>query len=160
MAVIPADRLHSGGVASLSVEENVVLPSASRYWHRSSLKRRVVQGVIEAFDVRPAERGRLFRTLSGGNQQKVLLGKWLVMRPSVVVLDDPTYGVDPAARETIFEGIVDAAANGVAVLFLSTEPEQLARISSRVLAVHDGHVVREISGEDLSIDQLMEWSIT
>jgi ABC-type sugar transport system ATPase subunit len=154
----PSDRLREGGVASLSMTENVTLPSMSRYWHRRAKRRRAVNAVIEAFDVRPRIPSTLFGSLSGGNQQKVLLGKWLLMRPIALVLDDPTYGVDPAARELIFSAMTDAARSGVAVLFFSTEPELLSRVCGRVEVVREGIIEKELSGDELTPEALMEWS--
>ncbi len=158
VTAIPSDRLRSGGVASLTLTENATLPALGAYWHRRSLRARVMRALIDAFDVRPPEPQRLFGTLSGGNQQKVLLGKWLALRPSVLVLDDPTYGVDPGARETIFAAISDAARRGVCVLFFSTEPEQLVRVCHRVLVLRNGVVATELSGRDLTLEQVIQWS--
>ena len=158
LAAIPADRLRAGGVASLSVNENVILPALGDYWHKPSLRTQVVDSVIKAVNVRPAKPQNLFSTLSGGNQQKVLLGKWLLLHPSVLVLDDPTYGVDPGARETIFEAVEDAARRGVCVLFFSTEPEQLVRICHRVLVLRDGEIVTELSGPELALESVIERS--
>jgi len=155
---VPADRFRDGGVASLTVDENIVLPALRSYWHRPARRRATVAGVIEAFDVRPRTAQTLFGALSGGNQQKVLLGKWLALRPRVLVLDDPTYGVDPGAREIIFDAITDAAAQGVCVLFFSTEPEQLARVCDRVITIRDGKNAAELSGPDLTLDNLVGWS--
>jgi ribose transport system ATP-binding protein len=155
---VPADRFRDGGVASLTVDENIVLPALRSYWHRPARRRATVAGVIEAFDVRPRTAQTLFGALSGGNQQKVLLGKWLALRPRVLVLDDPTYGVDPGAREIIFDAIVDAAAQGVCVLFFSTEPEQLARVCDRVVTIRDGENAAELSGPDLTLENLVGWS--
>jgi ribose transport system ATP-binding protein len=153
---VPADRLREGGVPSLSVSENVVLPAVRQYWHKRTQKRRVVNGVIEAFDVRPPDAKTRLAELSGGNQQKVLLGKWLALRPAVLCLDDPTYGVDPAARETIFEAIRDAAERGVCVLFFSTEPEQLLRLCDRVLTIEGGLITRELSKDEITLQALTE----
>ncbi|HEX3615878.1 MAG TPA: ATP-binding cassette domain-containing protein [Solirubrobacteraceae bacterium] len=157
---VPSDRLREGGVATLSVTENLILPAARQYWHRRELRQRVVRGVIDAFDVRPPRGDVLFGTLSGGNQQKVLLGKWLLLRPRVLVLDDPTHGVDPVARETIFEAIRDAAAHDVCVLFFTTEPEQLIRVCTRVLVLQDGAVSTDLRDESLTQESLMELSYT
>jgi len=156
MTTVPSDRLREGGVASLSVAENVVLPDLRKYWHKRSTYRAVVDGVIKALDVRPPKRTTALGELSGGNQQKVLLGKWLALRPAILCLDDPTYGVDPAAREIIFEAITDAAELGVCVLFFSTEPEQLCRLCDRVLILEQGKVAGELSGDDLNIQTLTE----
>jgi ribose transport system ATP-binding protein len=158
LAVVPSDRIHAGGVSSLSVSENVVLPDLGRYWHKGKRRRAVVEAVIRALDVRPQNGSALFGSLSGGNQQKVLLGKWLSLRPAVLVLDDPTYGVDPAAREIIFDAILDAARNGMCVLFFSTEPEQVVRVCDRVIVIRDGIAESELAGEELKLEALTEWS--
>jgi ribose transport system ATP-binding protein len=156
LTAVPSDRLREGGVASLSVAENVVLPDLRKYWHKRATYRAVVDGVIKALDVRPPRRTTRLGELSGGNQQKVLLGKWLALRPAILCLDDPTYGVDPAAREIIFEAISDAAKLGVCVLFFSTEPEQLVRLCDRVLILEQGEVAEELKGDDLNLQTLTE----
>jgi ribose transport system ATP-binding protein len=156
LTTVPSDRLREGGVASLSVAENVILPDLRKYWHKRATYRAVVDGVIDSLDVRPPRRTAALGELSGGNQQKVLLGKWLALRPAVLCLDDPTYGVDPSAREIIFEAITDAARLGVCVLFFSTEPEQLVRLCNRVLILEQGEVANELKGDDLNLQTLTE----
>lgn len=158
MTTVPADRLRDGGVAALSVQENVVLPRMRRYWHRPARRDRLVRAVIEAFDVRPADPRARFGTLSGGNQQKVLLGKWLALLPNVLVLDDPTYGVDPGAREAIFDAIRDAASLGVCVLFFSTEPDQLVRACDRVVVLKEGRQAIQLERPEMTLEDLMSWS--
>jgi ABC-type sugar transport system ATPase subunit len=87
----------------------------------------------------------------------VLLGKWLLTGPSVLVLDDPTSGVDPGARETIFSMLRQAASEGLAVILFSTEPEQLAAMSSRVLVLRDGVITTELAGDDLTLQNVTTW---
>ena len=158
MTTVPADRLRDGGVATLSVTENIVLPRMRRYWHRPAERDGLVAAVVAAFDVRPSTPSARFGTLSGGNQQKVLLGKWLALRPQVLVLDDPTYGVDPGAREAIFEAVRDAASLGVCVLFFSTEPEQLVRACDRVVVLKEGRQSVQLDRPDLTLEDVMSWS--
>lgn len=158
VTVVPGDRLREGGVASLSVSENVALPNLWGYWRRRSDLRAVVEGTFDAFGVSPRDGRALFGVLSGGNQQRVLLGKWLALRPSVLVLDDPTQGVDPAARESVFDVMVDAAELRVSVLFFSTEPELLSRVCERVIVLRDGIIATELRGPSLTEERLMEWS--
>jgi ABC-type sugar transport system ATPase subunit len=158
LTTLAADRLRDGGVPTLSVQENLVLPALSRYWHRAALHRKVTRSVIDAFDVHPPSPDATFGGLSGGNQQKVLLGKWLLLDPSVLVLADPTYGVDPGAREAIFAAVGEAAARGVCVLFFSTEPEQLVRTCSRVLVLREGAIVTELTGSEVTMEKVTEWS--
>jgi len=118
----------------------------------------VMEEIIACFDVRPPHPEALFGRLSGGNQQKILLGKWLLQRPSVLILEDPTSGVDPNARAKMFEALADAARQGVSMLFFSTEPEQLAAMCSRVLILRDGVVATELTGGDLDQEIISQWS--
>jgi ABC-type sugar transport system ATPase subunit len=157
LAVLPGDRLRNGGIATLSVSDNVILPEVGRFWGRRRLKAEVLRNVISVLDVRPPSARILFSKLSGGNQQKSLLGKWLLTRPTVLVLDDPTSGVDPGAREKIFEILHDAAREGLAILLFSTEPEQLASICGRVLILRQGRIVTELTGQTLSRETISRW---
>ncbi len=157
LAVLPADRLHAGGIGPLSVAENALLPDLGRYWHHPERERNVLRKVVADFDIRPPNPMALFGRLSGGNQQKTILAKWLLLRPSVLVLDDPTNGVDPHARRTIFELLRDAAAEGVAVVMFSTEPEQFAAICSRVAILRDGAVAKELTGDELTPQTISKW---
>jgi ribose transport system ATP-binding protein len=97
---------------------------------------------------------RPFRTLSGGNQQKVLLAKWLRRKPRVLLLTEPTQGVDVGARATIHRLIADAAKEGTAVLMASTDTTELALTCDRVLVMRDGRVVAELSGGALTSDRI------
>ncbi len=157
MAVLPADRHHSGGIGSLSVAENALLPELFRYWHRPRRETSVLQQMIETFDLRPPSSTTIFGKLSGGNQQKALLAKWLLTRPKVMVLDDPTNGIDPNARDKIFDLLRDAARENVGVLIFSTEPEQFAGICSRVLILRDGIIVHELRGAELTPQTISQW---
>jgi ribose transport system ATP-binding protein len=139
------------------LRENIVLPDAGAYWHRGAAERSAVERVLDRLDVRPHAPGALFGSLSGGNQQRVLLGKWLLTGPSVLVLDDPTSGVDPGARETIFTILREAADAGLAVLLFSTELDQLASMCSRVLVLKDGLVATELTGPDLTRESVIRW---
>jgi ribose transport system ATP-binding protein len=157
LTVLPADRLHSGGVRTLSVAENLMLPAFGRYWTQPNREKAVIERLMSDFDVRPRRSQALFSTFSGGNQQKSLLAKWLHLRPAVLVLDDPTSGVDPGARQTIFQLLRDAVNEGVGILFFSTEPEQLAAMCSRVLVLKDGAVATTLTGEALNYQSISRW---
>jgi ribose transport system ATP-binding protein len=152
---LPADRLHEGGLPSLPVSENITLPDARRFWHRRGRERDAVRGVIDYLDVRPRDPHAVFGRLSGGNQQKAILGRLLRMQPTVLILADPTYGVDPAAREIMFDAIREARDTGIAVLVTSTEPEQLSGLCDRVLLIEDGVVAEELTDSDLTVESLL-----
>jgi ABC-type sugar transport system ATPase subunit len=157
LVVLPADRLHLGGVATLPLADNVILPDVRRYWMRPGRQAAVLDRVIDVFDIRPPSPATLFGKLSGGNQQKTLLSKWLLLEPTVMVLDDPTNGIDPGAREKIFDRLRDAAVEGVGVLVFSTEPEQLANFCSRVLILREGRIVHELAGAALDHQAISHW---
>lgn len=163
ISFLPADRLRQGGVAALQVSTNVILPDIRRFWHRPGRERAVTEAVIAALDVRPPSAAMRFGNLSGGNQQKVLLGKWLRLAPAVLILDDPTNGVDPGARRVLFEGVFEAARAGMGVLLLSSEPEQLVLHCERVLVLREGRLAHELrrgahGDVDLTLDALTRWA--
>ena len=151
IAMVPRDRSRDGGVKYLSIRENMTLPSAGRYWHKIGREREVVRGMIKMFDIHPPRQEVLMSRLSGGNQQKVIVSKWLLEDPKLLILDDPTYGIDPGSRRMIFAQIRKRMEqDGMCGLMLTTEPEQLAMHCDRVLAFRDGKIIAELAGEDLT----------
>ena len=96
--------------------------------------------------------------LSGGNQQKVVIGRWLLRAPKVLILDEPTRGVDIGARGEIHRLIRDLAANGMAILVVSSEPDELPDLCDRVLVMAEGQIVRELTGDALSRNAIIEAS--
>lgn len=112
------------------------------------------RGFVERYDVRPRDQRAEFRLLSGGNQQKVVVGKWLETEPRVVLLQDPTQGIDVGARAQINVRLLEAAAGGAAIVCATTDCEQLALICHRVLIVHDGRVVDEVTGDDIERNEI------
>lgn len=150
IVLVPRDRLREGAVGSLSIYENVLVPTARRYWHRGRQARATVEQVIESFEVRPADRRALVRDLSGGNQQKVIIGKWLSCAPRVLILDDPTSGVDPGARRRIFDVLQEEVKRGLGVILFSTEVEHFVDYCDRVILMKGGTVTGELVGERLS----------
>ncbi len=132
------------------MNENIVLPRFGRQWGRRKEEVTEVEGMIDRLDVHPRDLSKPFAEFSGGNQQKGLLGKWLLLKPKVLVLDDPTYGVDPNARETLLHELAGLADQGAGVVVISTEPEQLARICDRVLVMRSGEISAELVDEKIN----------
>lgn len=159
IVLVPRDRLRDGGIGSLSLHENVLLPVYSRYWHKTALARRTVTDVINRLEVKPAVSRVLLRELSGGNQQKIILGKWLNCEPRLVILDDPTSGIDPSARRTIFKEVQHRAKRDrLGILLFSTEPEQLAEQCDRVIVIDQGRCVAQLAGDSLSYATVARWA--
>ena len=162
IVLIPADRPVAGVIGALPVADNVTMPVLDR--HRSwRLSRRGMTRTAHAlgrrFDVRPADPLLRMSALSGGNQQKVLLAKWLQRSPRLVLLDEPTQGIDIGARETIFGHIREGAATGACVLCASSDYEQLAALCSRVLIFADGRIVASLRGTEITKTAIAECSL-
>lgn len=159
LALLPADRARLGAVLEHSIAENVTLPRlrslvrALRIVRRR--ERRDVLGWIDKVGLVPREPDRVLGTLSGGNQQKALLARWLRATPRVLVLDEPTQGVDVGAKEAIHGLLHDAVSEGLAVLVCSAETEDLADLCDRVLVMRAGRVAVELSGAALSDERIV-----
>jgi ribose transport system ATP-binding protein len=160
IGLVPANRTRDGGVASLTVLENVTLPTISKYFRRLLLdhreERQDVGRLLQEFEVRPPDPDKIFGTLSGGNQQKAVLAKWLATGPKVLILHEPTQGVDVGARKQIFRQIRDATAQGCSIVLASLEYEDLAHLCDRVLVFRNGRIVSELADENLTEDRIVE----
>ncbi|MEW2521444.1 sugar ABC transporter ATP-binding protein [Actinacidiphila alni] len=148
VALLPRDRLSHGGVAVLSVSDNIALPSLRRFWHRRAALREAIGRVVRELDVRPRNPSASLGSLSGGNQQKVLLGKWLSTDPKVLVLDEPTNGVDPGARLLMFEAVRRRVDRGMGAVLFSSEFEQLTAHCDRMVVLRPGAAAEEIPVPD------------
>lgn len=157
---IPADRAKDGSVGDLSVSDNVLLPVLSHYMSARGLRLRAMtrraDELAETYDVRPRDVKLTYGTLSGGNQQKALLAKWLQTGPKLVLLQEPTQGVDVGARAHIFTMLGDAAAAGAAVLVASSDYEQLALICGRVLIFGAGRVASVLVGDQVTREHIAD----
>jgi ABC-type sugar transport system ATPase subunit len=154
LAMIPESRKDHGLIFGRPVIENVTLPRLSEFSTgglvRRRLERRAAREVLERSEVRGAAYSAPVRALSGGNQQKVLLARTLLCDPGVVIADEPTRGVDVGAKRTIYELIVSLAADGMGVLLISSELEEILGLAHRVLVMRRGTLVRELAATDLT----------
>ncbi|WDL97701.1 sugar ABC transporter ATP-binding protein [Alicyclobacillus sp. ALC3] len=159
LALLPADRQVLSGVATLSIVDNATVLTLPKYRRGIGLSRkRMVADVVrlgERLDLRPNAPERLLGLLSGGNQQKVLVGKWLQTDPTVLIVHEPTQGVDVGARQQVYELIDEATKRGVSVLCASADLEQLAQICDRVLVFTRGQITGEAKGSSLNKDHLL-----
>ena len=153
------DRRREGIIGDLSVLENITLAlQADRGVLRripSARRRELAASWVEALDIRPPDLDRPAGTLSGGNQQKVLLARLLALSPQVLLLDEPTRGIDVGAKVEIQNLVVEMAANGLSVMFISAELEEVVRVAHRVAVLRDGVVVDVLPAEDLTMDALL-----
>ena len=155
IALLPADRKGAGGALGVGVQENMTLPTLgdhvrSRVLLRHRRERRTVDAELGRFDVRPARGDVALASLSGGNQQKVLLAKWMLARPRVLALHEPTQGVDVGAKRDVFAHLARLSRGGSVVLISSVEYEDLAHLCTRVHVVRDGSIVRTLERAELT----------
>ena len=159
LVMVPGNRQLGSRVREMSTRENLTLPGMKRFKRGPLLSRQVetrrTDDWIAALDVRPTDPERIFGTLSGGNQQKVIVAKWLDTKPVAAVLDEPTAGVDAAARASIYDQIRQAARDGVGFLVCSSDVEDLAALCGRVLVLNAGRVTHEVVGSDVTESNLM-----
>jgi ABC-type sugar transport system ATPase subunit len=164
MAFVPAERHTAGAVMNLSVRENMTLPGLRNLTRPGGrLDRRTeqaeVRGWIGRVQLRPPDPETPMRNLSGGNQQKAVMAKWLRNEPDVLILDEPTQGVDVNGKEAIYRLIGEAAAAGKAVLVISSDLEEMAAVCDRALVLRDGEVAAEVPGGQVTADRLLSESL-
>lgn len=159
-ALLPADRQGASGVDSLSIVDNMFLPDIDRFFRggrmRNNAMVREARQLGTAFEVRPNDPGLKLSALSGGNAQKVLIARWMNRSPVLLLLDEPTQGVDVGTRQQIFTALRKAAAEGMSIICASSEAEQLAEICDRVLVFARGRICHELTGERLTKDGISE----
>ena len=159
IAFLPEDRKSEGIIPDLSVRENLVaaaLPRLSRAGLVSEKAQdEVVQKFMQSLGIKASSPDQPVRELSGGNQQKVMLARWLCMNPKVLILDEPTRGIDVGAKAEIQKLVDDLARDGLGVIFISSELEEVVEGSDRAVALKEGAVVGVLSGEEVSERNLM-----
>jgi monosaccharide-transporting ATPase len=159
IAFTSEDRKAEGLVADLTVRDNLILAmQAARGWARQVPRRtadELVEKYMTALDIRPSNPDAVVATLSGGNQQKVLLARWLVIQPRLLILDEPTRGIDVGAKAQIQKVVADLAAEGMSVVFISAELEEVVRVSDRIVVLRDRHKIGELSGTEAGVDDVL-----
>src|SRR5579875_2198536 len=158
LALVPADRKAQGLAPELSVAENMMSLVLGDHFRRGVLARGQLRQAAaqrcRGYGIRPAEPGRPVAALSGGNQQRVLLAKWLERRPRVLLLHEPTQGVDVATRAGIYGLLRGLAAEGLGIVWVSTDFDELAAVAGRVLVCAAGVVAAQLPGPPFSRDQI------
>ena len=150
----PEDRKRHGLVLPMSVAENTSLPNVGAYgrwgWLNRATERRVAEAEVARLRTKtPSIRQRVV-TLSGGNQQKIVLGKWLAMSPRVLILDEPTRGIDVGAKAEIYRHMAELADQGIAIVMVSSDMEEIIGISDRVVVMHERRIKGVLARHELS----------
>lgn len=159
LALVPEDRKLQGLLLEEGVRVNTALATLDRRRRRGLVDRPAERAVaaeqVQRLGVRTAGLEQVVATLSGGNQQKVVVGRWLASEPGVLLMDEPTRGVDVGAREELYTLLERLAAEGLAVLFASSDMEELLRLSDRVVVLHDGQVTGTLDRREATEEAVM-----
>ena len=161
MALIPEDRRKDGLCTDLSIRENISLPNLDSMKNSlgvlsKDLELKISEDTIKSLNVKAKDREMISKNLSGGNQQKVVLGKWLVRNPKVILFDEPTRGIDIGAKVEIYQIMNDLKKKGVGVLFISSEMEEVLGMSDRILIFCDGRITGELSREEANQENILK----
>ena len=159
IAFLPEDRKLEGIIPDLSVRENIVAAALPRLARAGLVSEKAQDELVEEFmqslGIKASSPNQPVRELSGGNQQKVLLARWMCMKPKVLILDEPTRGIDVGAKAEIQKLVDDLAAKGLGIILISSEVEEITEGSDRVVALRDGAVVGLLSEEEITEGNLM-----
>ena len=160
VVLAPEDRKRHGLVLEMSVSENTSLARLRRDQKVGMInfnsEAELVEKTIDSLNIKTPNSAQVVQYLSGGNQQKVVLGKWLSMNPSLLLLDEPTRGIDIGSKQEIYKLMENLAASGVAVIFVSSEMEEILGMADRVLVMHEGVITGELSREQLDEEAIMQ----
>jgi ribose transport system ATP-binding protein len=154
------DRKHFGLATGMDVESNITLPSLSRWlkWkmvlNRSAIHQ-ISQEMVDKLRIKTPSLTQIARLLSGGNQQKVVIAKWLVRECEVLIFDEPTRGIDVGAKSEIYKLLIDLAAQGRAIIVISSELPEVLQLSHRILVMCEGRVTGEVAGDKATQEGLM-----
>ncbi|MFD0476955.1 ATP-binding cassette domain-containing protein [Nonomuraea thailandensis] len=159
VSLLPEDRKAEGIIPTLSVRENIALAALPALGRAGVVSEAKIDKVVEIFmrrlRIKAASPHQLVSELSGGNQQKVLLARWLAVRPKVLLLDEPTRGIDVGAKAEVQALIDELAEEGLGVLLISSDLEELVEGADRILVLREGTVVGELSGDEVTEERIM-----
>lgn len=162
IGLVPEDRKLQGLVLSLAVRENITLPSLGSIvrfgFVQAAAEAKVAKRFVDALRIRTPSFEQKVLNLSGGNQQKVVIAKWLALRPKMLILDEPTRGIDVGAKAEVHHLIAELASQGVAVLMISSELPEILGMSDRVLVMREGRIVADVARADASEEILMRFA--
>jgi ribose transport system ATP-binding protein len=160
VGLLTEDRRKDGSFGGLSVGRNMTVTDLQRFWKfgriSSRAEQREVRGLISRFDVRPPDSERAFRTLSGGNQQKAIVAKWMRINPDLLILDEPHVGIDVGSKTDIYGFTREAATAGAGVLLISSEFGDLSHMCDKVLVLRHGRVVANLAGPELTEEKIAQ----
>ena len=159
---VPEDRGKQGAITALPIFQNVTLPSITRTskngFIRLAEEFKLARDYTERLDLRAASLDTPVESLSGGNQQKVVIAKWLATQPKVIILDEPTKGIDIGSKAAVHEFMAELAAQGLAVIMVSSEIPEVVGMSDRIIVMREGRIAAELSGDEMTPETLVRYA--
>lgn len=159
ISYLPEDRKLEGIFPFMSIEDNLIMPGLERYscfgWINRRAVRQAALDYVKRIGIKTPSTETKIRNLSGGNQQKVILSRWLAMEPDLMILDEPTRGIDIGTKGEIEKLVAQIAQKGISILYLSSEIDELVRECDRVVILREGKVIDELEGEAISNENIM-----
>ncbi len=162
LALVPEDRRVQGLILDLQVKDNILLPSLSKITNvlvNDKKGNEISEEWVKKLNIKTDSINKTSRLLSGGNQQKIVFAKWLANSPDIIMLDEPTIGIDIRAKVEIIDMVRDLADEGKSILLISSEMTELLAVSDRILVFHDGKVVKEFMREDIKSEEDLQHAI-
>lgn len=162
MVWVTEDRKKEGIILDFSIQSNIVIPILkklqTRFFMNAKKEKQVAKEYMELLHIKATGRGQKLKYLSGGNQQKVVMAKWLATKPRIMVLDEPTRGIDVGAKAEIYKLINRLTSEGIAVILISSELPEVMGMSDRILVMYEGELVGELSREEFSEEGIMMYA--
>jgi rhamnose transport system ATP-binding protein len=159
LAYMPEDRQHHGLVLRMNISHNITLPILTEFanmgWINPENERHAAYQSATQLEVRAAGLWQKVRELSGGNQQKVVLAKWLATRPRILILDEPTRGIDVGTKAAVHGLMSQLAAQGMAILMISSELPEILGMSDRIIVMREGHLMARFSRTEATQEKIM-----
>jgi rhamnose transport system ATP-binding protein len=163
LVLVPEDRQRNGTILGLSIRENVTLPSLSRlahgFWVDRAAEAALARQIVDRLSIKCQSLEQPLSDLSGGNQQKAVIGKWLAMQPKIVILDEPTKGIDIGSKAAVHAFIGELVAQGVSVMLVSSELPEVMGIADRIVVMHKGRMVRVLERADFDARAIVRAAI-
>ena len=163
IGLVPEDRKFQGLILIMAVYENISLPSLPFMFSNGIInfekEYSLAESLVERLSIRTPSIFQAVNNLSGGNQQKVVLAKWLALKPKVLILDEPTRGIDVGSKAEIHHLIDELAKEGIGVILISSELPEILALSDRILVISKGRITKELKREEADQETIMQYAI-
>lgn len=163
IGLCPEDRKEQGLVLERSIQDNLTMPILKKISQRGVIdgkrERELAKSAINKYSIKTNSAKKIAKELSGGNQQKIILGRWMLVDLKVLILDEPTKGIDVGAKAEIYQMICDLAREGLGVIFISSELSEVINVCDRVIVMREGYVTAQFEGSEMSEERILEMAM-